>query len=138
MADVFSARRRSDIMSRVRGKGNKATEVVLAALLARHSITGWRRHAQVFGKPDFVFPKHHLAIFVDGCFWHACPQHGTAPNSHIAFWKEKLARNRARDRLVTGTLKRRGWLVLRVWQHELTRRNERRLMRRLRRALSSL
>jgi len=72
MADVFSARKRSQIMSRVLGRGNKATELALIVLLRRHQITGWRRAARLFGKPDFVFPKHRLAVFVDGCFWHGC------------------------------------------------------------------
>jgi DNA mismatch endonuclease (patch repair protein) len=119
MADVFSKRKRSDIMSRVKGRGNKATELAMVALLRRHGITGWRRHARIFGNPDFVFPKHRLAVFVDGCFWHGCPKHATQPASNRAFWREKLARNKTRDRLVTRMLKQRGWFVLRVWQHEL-------------------
>jgi DNA mismatch endonuclease, patch repair protein len=119
MADVFTKRKRSDIMSRVRGRGNKATELAMVALLRRHRIAGWRRHARMFGNPDFVFPKHRLAVFVDGCFWHGCPKHATQPASNRAFWREKLARNKARDRLVTRTLEQRGWFVLRVWQHEL-------------------
>lgn len=136
MTDVFSARKRSDIMSRVRGTGNRATEMAMVALFGRHGIMGWRRHAPVFGKPDFVFPKHKLTIFVDGCFWHACPLHRTPPTTHRAFWEEKLARNRGRDRLVNRTLKQQGWRVVRIWQHELTRRNERSLVRRIRKALS--
>ena len=135
MTDVFSVRKRSDIMSRVRGEGNRATEMAMVVLFGRHGITGWRRHASVFGKPDFVFPRHRLAIFVDGCFWHACPLHRTPPTTNVAFWREKLARNRARDRLVTRTLKRQGWRVLRAWQHELTRRNEQNLVRRIRKVL---
>lgn len=123
MADVFSRRKRSDIMSRVRSRGNKATEGAMVALLRRHRITGWRRYARVFGNPDFVFPNHRLAVFVDGCFWHGCPKHATQPASNRAFWREKLARNKTRDRLVTRTLKQRGWFVLRVWQHELKKKS---------------
>lgn len=132
MADIFSNRKRSDIMSRVRGRGNKATEVAMLALLRRHHITGWRRHTRVFGNPDFVFRKHRLAVFVDGCFWHGCPKHGTQPASNVSFWRAKLTRNRARDRLVGRWLKRLGWNVLRIWQHELTRKNEQRLVGRIR------
>lgn len=106
-------------MSNVRGTGNKATELAMVALLRRHHITGWRRHARVFGNPDFVFPKHRLAVFVDGCFWHGCPKHATQPTSNRAFWREKLARNKLRDQLVNRTLKERGWSVQRIWQHEL-------------------
>jgi DNA mismatch endonuclease, patch repair protein len=135
MTDVFSARKRSDIMSRVRGRGNKATEIAMVALFNRHGIKGWRRHVAVFGRPDFVFPKHRLAVFVDGCFWHVCPLHRTPPASNRGFWRAKLARNKARDRLVNRTLKQKGWGVLRAWQHELARRNEQVLARRIRGAL---
>jgi DNA mismatch endonuclease (patch repair protein) len=136
MADVFSAHKRSQIMSRVHGRGNKATELALIMLLRRHQISGWRRGARLFGKPDFVFPKHRLAVFVDGCFWHGCPKHATQPASNRAFWRRKLVRNKVRDRLVTHKLKGNGWRVLRVWQHELSRRNEPRLVRRIRQALA--
>lgn len=117
--DVFTSRKRSDIMSRVRGKGNRSTELAMVSLFRRHRITGWRRHARVFGSPDFVFPKCRLAVFVDGCFWHCCPTHATQPASNRAFWRRKLAQNKARDRLVTRKLKQDGWSVIRVWQHEL-------------------
>jgi len=135
MADVFSTRKRSEIMSRVRGRGNKATELALIALLREYNITGWRRHGQVFGNPDFVFPSRRVAVFADGCFWHGCPRHATQPASNKTFWCAKLARNKARDRLVTHTLKRNGWHVLRIWQHELTRRNQASAVRRIREAL---
>lgn len=135
MADIFSKSKRSEVMSRVRGRGNKATELALVSLLRRHGVTGWRRHVRLFGNPDFVFSKERLALFVDGCFWHGCPKHATNPTSNRAFWRKKFARNRIRDRLVTRTLKQRGWRVLRVWQHELARRNEGRLINRLAHAL---
>ncbi|TAK99022.1 MAG: very short patch repair endonuclease [Verrucomicrobia bacterium] len=135
MADVFSKRKRSEVMSRIRGRGNKDTELALAKLLRRHRITGWRRNQPVFGKPDFIFPKLKLAVFVDGCFWHGCPKHGTKPKNNQAFWRKKLSANKRRDALVTRTLRRYGWRVLRVWEHELARRNEARLVRRLTAAL---
>jgi DNA mismatch endonuclease (patch repair protein) len=132
VTDVFSAAKRSEIMARVRGRGNKATEMALAAFLRRHRIAGWRRHVQVFGNPDFVFSKSRVAVFVDGCFWHSCPKHASHPMSNREFWAAKLARNKARDRLVTRRLRQCGWQVLRVWQHELSPNNEHRLLRRLR------
>lgn len=137
MADVFSARKRSEIMARVRGRGNERTELALLNILRRHSISGWRRHQTVFGKPDFVFRKHRLAVFVDGCFWHCCPRHATKPTSNRMFWRQKLARNEARDRLVNCTLRKAGWTVLRVWQHELTRKNEFRVASRIRKHLDA-
>lgn len=136
MADVFSREKRSNIMSRIKGRGNRATELRLIDLMRRHAITGWRRNIRVFGNPDFVFPQARLAVFVDGCFWHCCPHHGGLPISNAGFWRLKLDRNKARDRLVTRTLIASGWCVLRIWQHELAAANERRLTRRLRVVLS--
>jgi len=122
-------------MSRIRSRGNKNTEVALAKLFRRNKIIGWRRNRKVFGKPDFVFPKLKLALFVDGCFWHGCPKHGTQPKGNRTFWKNKFARNKARDVLVTRTLRRAGWRVLRLWEHELAKKNEARLLRRIQRVL---
>lgn len=119
MTDVFTKRKRSEIMSLVRGTGNRATELRLAAIFRANGITGWRRRSRIFGKPDFVFPKMKIAVFVDGCFWHSCPVHGTVPLTNREFWHRKLIRNRQRDQLVSRTLKERGWTPLRVWQHEL-------------------
>ena len=123
-------------MSRIRSRGNKDTEVALAKLFRRNKIIGWRRNQKVFGKPDFVFPKIKLALFVDGCFWHGCPKHGTQPKGNRAFWRRKFSRNKKRDRLVTRTLRLQDWLVLRIWEHDLARKNEARLLNRIQRALN--
>ena len=122
-------------MSRIRSRGNAATELRFIQLLKAAGITGWRRNQKIFGKPDFVFKKLKLAVFVDGCFWHGCPKHGTQPKGNRAFWKKKFARNIARDRLVNRTLRSVNWQVLRIWQHELTRKNETRLLQRIHRAM---
>ncbi len=79
MVDVFTKQKRSQVMSRIRGSGNKETELALISLFKRRRITGWRRNQKVFGKPDFVFRSVRVAVFVDGCFWHGCPKHGTLP-----------------------------------------------------------
>ena len=136
MADIFTKSKRSDVMSRIRSRGNKDTELVLMRVFRAHHIADWRRHQPVFGKPDFVFPKRRVAVFVDGCFWHGCPQHATKPRNNAAFWRKKFAANTRRDRLVTRTLRNGGWRVLRIWEHELARKNEARLLRRIRRALA--
>jgi DNA mismatch endonuclease, patch repair protein len=133
--DIFTKKKRSEVMSRVRGHGNKDTEVALAKLFRRNKITGWRRHQKIFGKPDFIFLKLKLAVFVDGCFWHGCPKHGTQPKGNAAFWRRKFSRNKKRDLLVTRTLRRTGWRVLRIWEHELAKKNEARLLRRIQRVL---
>lgn len=135
MADVFTKAKRSEVMSRIRGRGNKDTELALAKIFRAQRITGWRRNQPLVGKPDFAFPRLKLAIFVDGCFWHGCPEHCNQPANNRAFWLRKLSANKTRDALVTRTLRRTGWRVLRVWEHELTRKNEARLVRRLQRAL---
>ena len=136
MSDVFTKAKRSEVMSRIRGRGNKDTELALAKLFRRHKIIGWRRHQKIFGKPDFIFPKCKLALFVDGCFWHGCPKHGTKPKGNRTFWKNKFARNLVRDRLVNRTLRTQGWKVIRIWEHELARRNEIRLLRRVTKAMA--
>nr|WP_281722824.1 very short patch repair endonuclease [Nitrosomonas nitrosa] len=122
-------------MALVRGKGNKATELAVVSLFRRHHVKGWRRHVRLFGKPDFIFRKQRLAVFVDGCFWHGCPMHSSQPTSNRTFWEKKLKRNKERDRIVTKTLRKSGWRVLRIWQHELTRRKEGPCVNRIRRAL---
>lgn len=133
MADVFDAAKRSEIMSRVKGRGNLATEVRLLHLFREQRIRGWRRTFPLFGKPDFVFPQQRLAVFVDGCFWHGCPDHGSIPATNADFWLDKIERNKARDRLVNRELRRQGWGVLRFWQHEL--KDAKKITRRLKRYL---
>ena len=135
MPDVFTKAKRSEVMSRIRSSGNKETEVALAKILRRHRITGWRRHAALFGKPDFTFRARRVAVFVDGCFWHGCPRHGTRPRHNRRFWDRKFSRNSARDQRVNRALRAQGWRVLRIWEHELAKRNEARLLRRLRQRL---
>jgi len=123
MPDVFTKAKRSEVMSRIRGRGNIGTELALAKLLRAARITGWRRHVALLGRPDFTFPTERLVIFVDGCFWHCCPKHSNMPANNRPFWVKKLAGNKARDRLVTRILRQRGWRVLRIWEHELNRQN---------------
>jgi len=120
MTDVFTKAKRSEVMSRVRSRGNLSTELRMISIFRSYGISGWRRNRPVFGRPDFVFPAERVAVFVDGCFWHGCPRHYTAPAGHAAFWRRKLDANRTRDRLVTRTLTRAGWKVFRIWEHALT------------------
>jgi DNA (cytosine-5)-methyltransferase 1 len=135
MADVFTSEQRSQIMSRVKSSGNKSTELALMAIMRAHRIRGWRRNSNLFGKPDFVFPRIRVAVFVDGCFWHSCPQHGSRPMSNRDFWQKKLERNAARDQIVNTRLKDLGWKVVRIWQHDLKKHKS--IVRRLDRHLDS-
>ncbi len=120
--DVFSKAKRSDVMSRIRSKANKGTEIALARLLRSNSINGWRRHLLLPGRPDFTFQKLKLIVFVDGCFWHGCPRCYRAPKSQVKYWSEKIVRNRSRDKRVNRQLKKSGWTVLRFWECELEKR----------------
>ena len=132
---------------------NKDTELRLIQIFRANGITGWRRgcslplkgsgfRSQLSGlkavrstgrvKPDFVFPKLRTAIIVDGCFWHGCPWHATWPKHRAAFWRNKITGNQARDRRVNRHLRAKGWKVVRIWEHELKRKAEPRLLKRLR------
>lgn len=137
MVDVFTPEKRSSVMSRIRGTGNRDTELRMIALLRALKITGWRRKAKIFGKPDFIFPKERLAVFVDGCFWHRHPncKFSYTPKSRLDFWLPKFSQNVARDRLVTRTLRLTGWCVLRIWECDLTPKRRNRVLKRLQRAL---
>ncbi len=125
MPDVFTKSKRSQVMSLIRGRGNKKTELALMRLLRLHGITGWRRHQIIFGRPDFVFQKAKVAVFVDGCFWHCCPRHFRMPVGNRAFWEKKLTANKIRDRRVNRELRKLGWHVVRIWEHELASRRNR-------------
>jgi DNA mismatch endonuclease (patch repair protein) len=138
MADVWTKKKRSEVMSLVRGRGNKDTELVLVRLFRLKKINGWRRHFSLLGKPDFTFHKQRLTVFVDGCFWHGCPKHGRQPKSNCAFWRRKLSANQKRDRLVNQTLRHAGWRVMRIWEHELAKKNEARLIKRIQQTLSGI
>jgi DNA mismatch endonuclease (patch repair protein) len=137
MADIFSIAKRSKVMAKIRGRGNRSTELRFLALLKAHKIKGWRRHMTVAGRPDFAFPQLRLAIFVDGCFWHGCSRHCVFPKSNRVFWRTKIQRNRIRDRLVARTLRTRRWRVFRVWEHELRRDGTQELIRKVRQAIAA-
>jgi DNA mismatch endonuclease (patch repair protein) len=148
------------MMSLIRGAGNKGTELRLVQIFRANGIIGWRRQQRIrfniqrptsnperskfdvgssmFSRgvrPDFVFRRLRVAVFVDGCFWHGCPRHFIKPKGNAKFWRDKIATNRARDRKVNRTLRSMGWKVARVWEHELKRRDEPQLVRRLMRIL---
>ncbi len=107
---------RSRMLSAVRGTGNATTELMLAGILRRFKLSGWRRHLPLPGRPDFAWPRLKVAVFVDGCFWHGCPRCYQAPRHNAAFWREKIEVNKRRDRLVARRLREDGWTVLRIWE----------------------
>ena len=121
--DIYTQKKRSWVMSRIRGKGNEKTEVRLAKLIRKAGIRSWRRHLSIPGRPDFAFKKQKVAVFVDGCFWHGCPRCFRLPKQNRAFWKAKIEGNRRRDRSVNGRLRRLGWKVIRIRECRLKHAN---------------
>jgi len=117
--DVFSKEKRSDVMSKIRGKGNKDTELTLIQIFKEFHIIGWKRNQNIFGKPDFTFWEQRVVVFVDGCFWHGCTLHATMPKNNQEFWEKKLNNNKDRDQIVTDQLTKKNWKVIRIWEHEL-------------------
>nr|WP_281181296.1 very short patch repair endonuclease [Sanguibacter gelidistatuariae] len=108
-------------MSRARRR-DTAPEIALRKLLhaqglryrVAYPVPGQRRRTI-----DIAFTRQKVAVFVDGCFWHGCPEHGTIPRANAEWWRQKLASNRARDVDTNDMLRDHGWTVVRVWEHEL-------------------
>lgn len=117
--NIETTPQRSRIMASIRSKGNKSTENRLIKIMKWHNINGWRRNWPLLGKPDFVFPKHRLAVFVDGCFWHGCPRCYTQPKNNTEYWCTKIRRNSLRDRRNMRLLRAKGWHAMRIWEHSL-------------------
>lgn len=139
--DVFTPEKRSEVMSRVRSAGTDP-ERRLHAIVREVLGHRWRIDSNVRtlpGCPDIVVPSLNLALFADGCFFHACPQHGELPQSNVEFWASKLEANARRDRRQSRLLRTTGMSVWRVWEHDLRARTapatalqlERRLRRRV-------
>lgn len=118
--DHVSPETRSAIMRAVKSRGAKSTEKRLRAMLVASGIRGWKMNADHLpGKPDFIFPKEKVVVFADGCFWHGCSRCYRRPHSGQAYWDAKVLGNIARDRRRRGQLRRMGWSVIRLWEHEI-------------------
>jgi DNA mismatch endonuclease (patch repair protein) len=116
--DTVSKEKRSKIMSSVRGKNTKL-ELSLRRELWRSGVHRYRINMKIKGKPDILFPKEKVAVFIDGCFWHGCPRCYTRPKSNQAYWDNKKIENIARDRRVDNYLAGQGFKVVRLWEHEI-------------------
>jgi len=121
-------------MSRIRSRGNLATELRFIEIARKHKIAGWRRGSKLPGKPDFVFPREKIVVFVDGDFWHGNPEKFRIPKSNTKYWTKKILSNIRRDRKITRLLRSRGWSVLRFWQSSL--KDDEAVASRLKRVLS--
>jgi DNA mismatch endonuclease, patch repair protein len=116
---------RSHNMRAIKSRGNNTTERRLRAYLIRSGISGWSLQIlPELGSPDFVFFKHKVAVFVDGCFWHGCPRCGHIPKTNSNYWKQKIYRNRCRDRKIAGVARTKGFTVIRIWECRLKRHPE--------------
>lgn len=120
MADDRTTSQRSETMRRVRGR-DTSCEVRLRCALHQRGLRYSLRKA-LPGKPDIVFVRAQVAVFVDGCFWHGCPAHCRMPSSNAGYWDAKIARNIARDKRATKELRSLGWRVVRVWEHDVNGR----------------
>lgn len=118
MTDVHTKEQRKFNMSRILGK-NTGPEIKLRKQLWSRDIKGYRIHHNLEGKPDIVFTKKKIAIFIDGCFWHKCPTCFQEPETRKEFWMKKILSNVDRDKNVNSQLKNMGWTVLRFWEHEI-------------------
>lgn len=124
MTDVFTKTKRSAVMACIRGRENKTTELFFSRLLRASKVAGWRRHQDLPGRPDFVFVMQHVAVFVDGCFWHGCPRCYRQPKTRVKYWMEKVAGNKRRDIRVARRLRSMGWAVLRIRECRLQKNPE--------------
>lgn len=109
---------RSEHMARVKGK-NTSPERILRSALWEAGLRYRLDYKVPAGRPDIVFPGPKVAVSVDGCFWHGCPAHYSRPRSREEFWSQKLAANTERDSRLTLQLESLGWIVVRVWEHEI-------------------
>jgi len=114
--DKFPKSVRSGIMRAVKSRGNKSTEIRMLEFFRTKKFSGWRRNYPVFGKPDFVFPKKRIAVFADGCFWHGHRCRNITPKNNSEYWREKIRKNKKRDREVKKHLSEKGWRVFRVFE----------------------
>jgi DNA mismatch endonuclease (patch repair protein) len=118
MVDVLTPEQRKLNMSHINSK-NTNPEKKLRHLIWSQGIRGYRIHYNLPGKPDIVFTKKKVAIFVDGCFWHKCPVCFQEPETRNEFWMKKIQSNVERDKKVNLQLKNLGWTVMRFWEHDI-------------------
>lgn len=116
--DVLTIEQRRFCMSRIR-PGDTGPELRLRKALWGRGHR-YRLRSKLLGRPDLIFPKAKIAVFVDGCFWHGCAEHCKLPKTNANFWSQKIARNVQRDQQVTAALVSSGWTVIRSWEHDIT------------------
>ncbi len=116
MTDTFSMKKRSEIMSKINSSKTKP-ELKIKSLMKKLGFSYQPKN--IFGKPDFANKKNKMAVFIDGCFWHGCKKHCRMPSQNKKYWTNKIENNVKRDKEVSNYLKKDGWKVVRVWEHEI-------------------
>ena len=125
MPDVHDKLTRSKNMSAIKGRGNKSTELKFLKLLKDNKIAGWLRHYKYApGTPDFVFRKQRVSVFIDGCYWHKCPDCFIEPKSNSEFWMNKINSNVERDKRNDNLSVKKRWKVLRIRECSLKKENQ--------------
>lgn len=117
MTDVLNKKQRSFCMSNIKGR-NTQPELAIRKVLWSKGYR-YRLKNKLPGKPDLVFVFAKVVVFIDGCFWHRCPDHYSPPKTRSDFWEKKISGNVERDKKVNAQLKKSGWTVLRFWEHEV-------------------
>ena len=131
MSDIFSSEKRSAVMKAVKSRNTKTTELKMIEIFKELHIIGWRRTYPLIGKPDFVFPKKRIVIFVDGCFWHGHDCRNVTPSDNAEFWEAKRLYNKKHDEEVTQTLVQKNWTVIRIWECELKKKTRELLLEKI-------
>jgi DNA mismatch endonuclease (patch repair protein) len=121
MTDIFSKKKRSEIMSKVRSKDSKI-EIEFRKRLWKAGFRYRKNSTKYFGKPDIVLPKYKTVIFIDSCFWHGCKKHGSMPQTRKKFWATKIERNKQRDKEVNKYYRKSDWKIFRAWEHDLAKK----------------
>ena len=116
--DTVSKQKRSEIMSHIKSKDSKI-EISLRKKLWQAGIRYRKNPKGYFGKPDLVLKKYKIVIFIDSCFWHGCKKHCRLPATNKEYWKNKIERNKKRDKKVSVYYKKIGWNIIRIWEHEI-------------------
>ena len=116
--DNLTSFQRSHCMSQIRSK-NTLVEIKFRKLIWGYGIRGYRVNARLKGKPDLYYPAKNIAVFLDGCFWHKCPNCFIKPKSRKSYWDQKIESNVQRDILTTKLLQKEGLYVIRFWEHEI-------------------
>ena len=116
--DNLTPAQRKKNMQHICSEGTEPERLVTSAL-KRKKVYFSKNVKTLIGKPDIVFRKKKLAVFIDSCFWHACPYHFRDPKSNKKYWTPKIKRNKERDKEVNKWYKKNGWKVLRFWEHSI-------------------